>query len=72
MGNARMRKALYMPSLVAMQCNPVIISFSRRLAERGKNGKVIVCAVMRKLVHIIVGVLKSGRPFDLNVALKTA
>jgi len=71
-GNARMRKALYMPSLVAMQCNPVIISFSRRLTERGKNGKVIVCAVMRKLVHIIVGVLKSGRPFDPNIALRIA
>ncbi len=72
MGNARMRKALYMPSLVAMQCNPVIISFSRRLTERGKNGKVIVCAVMRKLVHIIFGVLKSGRPFDPANASKTA
>jgi transposase len=72
MGNARMRKALYMPSLVAMQYNPVIISFSRRLTERGKNGKVIVCAVMRKLVHIIFGVLKSGRPFDPTLVLRTA
>ncbi len=62
MGNARMRKALYMPSLVALQYNPIIISFSQRLLARGKNGKVIVCAVMRKLVHIIFGVLKSGRP----------
>ncbi len=72
MGNARMRKALYMPSLVAMQCNPVIISFCQRLVKRGKNGKVIVCAVMRKLVHLIVGVLKSGRPFDPNIALRNA
>lgn len=72
MGNARMRKALYMPSLVAMQYNPVIISFSQRLMTRGKNGKVIVCAVMRKLIHIIVGVLKSGRPFDPTFALKTS
>ncbi len=72
MGNARMRKALYMPSLVAMQCNPVIINFCQRLVARRKNGKVIVCAVMRKLVHIIVGVLKSGHPFDPNVALRNA
>ncbi len=72
MGNARMRKALYMPSLVALQYNPVIISFSQRLVARGKNGKVIVCAVMRKLVHIIFGVLKSGRPFDPAIASKTA
>jgi transposase len=61
-----MRKALYMPSLVAMQYNPFIISFSQRLKERGKNGKVIVCAIMRKLVHLIFGILKSGKPFDPN------
>jgi small subunit ribosomal protein S6 len=41
MGNARMRKALYMPALVAMQYNPVIIGFAHRLMLRGKNGKVI-------------------------------
>jgi hypothetical protein len=45
-GSARMRKALYMPSLVSMQCNPVIIGFSQRLAKKAENGKVIVCAVM--------------------------
>ena len=71
-GSARMRKALYMPSLVSMQCNPVIISFCKRLTKKAKNGKVIVCAVMRKLVHIIFGVLKSGRPFDPNFGLKMA
>jgi hypothetical protein len=40
------------------------MSLSPRLLARGKNGKVVVCAVMRKLVHLIVSVLKSGRPFD--------
>lgn len=72
MGSARMRKALYMPALVAMQYNPIIIRFAERLRKNGKNGKVIVCAVMRKLVHIIFGVLKSGRPFDAAFGLKTA
>ncbi len=71
-GQARMRKAFYMPSLVAMQYNPVIMSFSQRLLARGKNGKVVVCAVMRKLVHIIFGVLKSGQPFDPNFRARTA
>jgi transposase len=71
-GSARMRKALYTPSLVSMQYNPVIISFCQRLAKKGKNGKVIVCAVMRKLVHTIFGVLKSGRPFDPDYGLKMA
>ena len=71
-GSARMRKALYMPSLVSMQYNPVIIAFCQRLSGKAKNGKVIVCAVMRKLVHIIFGVLKSGRPFDPNLRSETA
>jgi transposase len=65
-GNARLRKALFMPALVSIQCNPIIQTFYHRLKENGKNGKVIVCPVMRKLVHLIFGILKSGRPFDQN------
>jgi len=63
-GHARLRKALYMPALVSIQCNPVMIAFYNRLKEKGKNGKVIVCAIMRKLVHVIFGVLKSGKEYD--------
>ena len=65
-GHARFRKALYMPALVSIQCNPVMIAFYNRLKEKGKNGKVIVCAIMRKLVHVIFGILKSGKKFDPN------
>jgi transposase len=65
-GHARFRKALYMPALVAIQCNPVMIAFYNRLKAKNKNGKVIVCAIMRKLVHIIFGILKSGKKFDPN------
>jgi transposase len=65
-GHARLRKALYMPALVSIQCNPVMIAFYNRLKEKGKNGKVIVCAIMRKLVHVIFGVLKSGKKYDPN------
>jgi transposase len=65
-GHARLRKALYMPALVSIQCNPVMIAFYNRLKEKGKNGKVIVCAIMRKLVHVIFGILKSGKKYDPN------
>ncbi len=68
-GDARLRKALYMPALVAQQHNPVLKAFSERLKANGKKGKVILCAIMRKLIHIAFGVLKSGRPFDPNFAL---
>ena len=65
-GHARLRKVLYMPALVSIQCNPFIQAFYHRLKKKGKNGKVIVCAIMRKLVHLIFGILKSGMPFDPN------
>jgi len=65
-GHARLRKALYMPALVSIQCNPLMITFYNRLKEKGKNGKVIVCAIMRKLVHLIFGILKSGKKYDPN------
>jgi transposase len=55
-----------MPALVSIQCNLVMMAFYHRLKEKGKNGKVIVCAIMRKLVHIIFGILKSGKKFDAN------
>jgi len=65
-GHARLRKALYMPALVSIQCNPIIQIFYNRMKENGKNGKVIVCAIMRKLIHLIFGIMKSGKPFDPN------
>lgn len=67
-GHARLRKALYMPALVSIQCNPIIQVFYHRLKEKEKNGKVIVCAIMRKLVHLIFGILRSGKPFNPNYA----
>ena len=63
-GSASLRKAFYMPALSAKRYNPVIHQFCARLTERGKNGKAIICAAMRKLIHIIYGVLKSRQPFN--------
>ncbi len=63
-GNPRIRKALYYPTLTAMRYNPIVREFSQRLEARGKPKKVIIMAAMRKLLHIIFGVWKSGQPFD--------
>lgn len=67
-GSWRIRRTLYMPAVVARNHNPVLAALSKRLAERGKCTMVILAAVMRKLVHIMFGVLKSGRPFDPQIA----
>ena len=68
MGRASLRAALYMPAVVAKRCNPRLNAFAERLKQRGLTGKQIVVAVMRKLVHLAYGILKSGRAFDPNYA----
>ena len=63
-GKAGIRAALYWPAITAMRCCPAFKAFAERLAARGKPKKVIIGAVMRKLVHIIYGVLKHRTPYD--------
>jgi transposase len=65
-GNPALRKALFMPSLVAMEHNPLLKAFAQRLRAKGKPKMAIVGAVMRKLLHIIFGILKHQKPFDPN------
>lgn len=72
MGDARLRCALYMPALVALKHNPDIRAFGQRLLTAGKPRMLVVGAVMRKLIHILFGVLKSGTSFRSRVAVKEA
>ncbi len=65
-GNARLRAALFMPALSAHVSNPIIAALRERLLLRGKPKMTVVIAVMRKLVHLCYGVLKTGKPFDPN------
>lgn len=71
-GNARIRKLLYYPTLAAIRHNPVIKEFYERLIGRGKEKMVAVVACMRKMLHIVVGVLKNEAEFDPNWEQKTA
>lgn len=64
MGNANLRAALYWPAITAMRCCPAFQAFAARLAEGNKPKKVVIGAVMRKMVHIIYGVLKHQTPYD--------
>jgi transposase len=63
-GNAELRKAFYMPAIVSLKYNPVIKGFVKRLSITGKPKMVIVIAAMRKLIHIIYGVLKNKTLFN--------
>ncbi len=63
-GNARLRKALYFPAITALRCSPFFQSWAEGLQARGKCKMTVICAVMRKLLHLAYGVLKSEQPFD--------
>jgi|EndMetStandDraft_4_1072995.scaffolds.fasta_scaffold223009_1 transposase len=65
-GHAEIRRSLYMPALVALKHNPIIKTFGERLKAGGLAPKAVVAASMHKLVHLIYGILKSGRPFNPN------
>ena len=63
-GDADLRRALYMPALSAWQSNPIVQKLCERLLARGKTKMTVVGAVMHKLLVLAYGVLKSGQPFD--------
>lgn len=63
-GHAFLRKALYMPAVSTLYRTGWGKQFRRRLATTGKPPMLIIGAMMRKLIHVAFGVLKSGKPFN--------
>ncbi|MCP5141832.1 MAG: IS110 family transposase [Gammaproteobacteria bacterium] len=63
-GHAELRRGVYMPAMVALHRTAWGRQFRDRLAANGKPPMVILGAMMRKLIHVAFGVLKSGQPFN--------
>lgn len=63
-GHSFLRRTFYMPAMVTLYKTAWGRIFRERLAAAGKPPKLIIGAMMRKLLHVAFGVLKSGRPFD--------
>jgi transposase len=64
LGNARLRRLLYVPALCGLRHNPVLKAQAERLTARGKTGKLQLAALMRKLLCLCVGVLRSRQPWN--------
>ncbi len=62
-GNARLRAALWMPTLTAVRRNPWLRAHYQRLLARGKLPKVALVACMHKLLLAVYSVAKHRRPF---------
>jgi len=63
-GNRHLRRALYMPALVAVQHDPHLRAFYQHLLARGKAKMQALVAVMRKLLHAIFGMFKHHQLYD--------
>lgn len=67
-GRATVRKALYMPALSAIRCNPVIRDLYQRLIAKGKMKKVALVACMHKMLTILNSMAKNNTPWHYPVA----
>ncbi len=67
-GNARLRRMLYFPAITATRHNPLLKALYERLVAAGKPKMVALAAVMRKLLVLAYGVLKSKQPFNPSYA----
>jgi len=62
-GRVEVRAPLYMACLVAIQHNPALKSFYRRLREAGKPARLALVAAMRKLLIFLNAILRDQRPW---------
>jgi transposase len=62
-GHARLRRALWMPTLVAVRKNPWVRAHYERLRDNGKPPKVALVASMRKLLIAVHVVARTRQPF---------
>jgi transposase len=64
-GNDLVRRYLWMAALVAVRHNPAVRAlYARVVAQHPKEKAVAIGHAMRKLLHLVFAIWKSGRPFN--------
>ena len=71
-GRQPVRNVLYMAALSAVRCNPDLREFYERLCAAGKQFKVAIVAVMRKLVTLLNALLHQNREWQLEAPASAA
>ncbi len=62
-GNRFLRRALFMPALVASRFDPALRTFYQHLLARGKSKRQALTALMGKLLHAIFGMVRHPQPY---------
>jgi transposase len=70
-GRASVRSVLYMATVSAIRCNPVIKAFAQRLEKLGKAKKVLIVACMRKLLGFLNAMIRDQLTWDQLNVVKT-
>jgi transposase len=60
-GRARLRKAIYLPAVVATRFNPDMKAKYHQMIGNGKCKKLAITAVMRKLLVMANALVRDGR-----------
>lgn len=63
-GRQPVRDVAYMAAMVGGSCNPSLNAFRQRLLDAGKKPKVVIVALMRKLITILNAILRDNRPWS--------
>lgn len=63
-GRTEVRSVLYMASVTAIRCNPVIRAFYERLVKAGKAKKAALTACMRKLLTILNAMARTNSAWN--------
>ena len=67
-GRAHVRAALYMATISAIRCNPVIKAYYHQLKDRGKKSKVAIVACMHKLLRILNAMVRDKKEWEPKIA----
>ena len=71
-GRKDLRQTLYMSAVVAKRVSPHMQGWAKRLQAQGKPKKIVLVAIMRKLLHIVYGVWKQQQDYQPALAFPVA
>jgi len=71
-GNGYLRRMLFNAAFIARQKNPDLKTYFQKKTSQGKHYFSALCAVERKLIHLIWAVWKRGTPYELRESTATA
>jgi hypothetical protein len=66
-GRTAPRQILYMASLSAIQCNPLIREIYEKHQKQGKHNMAAMGICMHKILRILYGMLKNNKPFNPHI-----